>query len=99
MSIYVPLKFCPAKFSMGDSIITHFMIYDIISTASVIRFIILQMLIMSIYIPLKFCSAKFSMGDSIITHFLVYDRINSQHKKGLTNNRYLQFVKAERLDL
>jgi len=46
MSIYVPLKFCPAKFSMGDSIITHFMIYDRISTArsmaSVIRFIILQ---------------------------------------------------------
>ena len=42
MSIYVPLKFCPAKFSMGDSIITHFMIYDKISMASVIRFIILQ---------------------------------------------------------
>ena len=42
MSIYIPLKFCPAKFSMGDSIITHFMIYDRISTASVIRFIIFQ---------------------------------------------------------
>jgi hypothetical protein len=28
MSIYIPLKFCSAKFSMGDSIITHFMIYD-----------------------------------------------------------------------
>jgi hypothetical protein len=42
MSIYIPLKFCSAKFSMGDSIITHFLIYDRISTASVIRFIILQ---------------------------------------------------------
>ena len=30
---------------------------------------------------------------------MIYDRINSQHKKGLINNPYLQFVKAERLDL
>ena len=77
MSIYIPLKFCCAKFSMGDSIITHFMIYDRISTASTIRLIILQSAYyINLYSPQIFC-AKFSVGDSIITHFMFYDRIST----------------------